>query len=83
MNGFNRARWLLSLMSAGTAGLTLFGNVTTAQVINFDVPGGMEGVNYSGAGAAPDSGAYWNPVTYQGTTSGGGCQMERRPARLR
>ena len=39
--------------------------------INFDVPGGVGGVNYSGLGAAADSGVYWNPIVFQGTTSSG------------
>ena len=39
--------------------------------INFDVPGGAGGVNYSGLGAAPDAGIYWNPIAYKGTTSSG------------
>src|ERR1700727_2286829 len=44
-----------------------------AQVINFDVPGGVSGyVNYSGQGAVVDTGNYyWNVVVGNGTTSGG------------
>jgi hypothetical protein len=41
-----------------------------AQVINFDVPGGIGGVNYSGQGAAAGSGTNWNPIAYQATTTG-------------
>ncbi|HVU27572.1 MAG TPA: carbohydrate-binding protein [Verrucomicrobiae bacterium] len=41
------------------------------QVVNFDAPGGLGGVNYSGAGAAFDSGNYWNPIVKGGTTIGG------------
>ncbi len=53
-----------------TVGLILFSKVIQGQVVNFDVPGGIGGQNYSGAGAAPDSGIYWNPIVYQGTKSG-------------
>lgn len=39
------------------------------QVINFDVPGGAGGVNYSGQGAYSDPGHnYWNPIAGGGTT---------------
>ncbi len=41
------------------------------SAVNFDVPGGVGGVNYSGAGAANDSGIYWNAIAYQGTTASG------------
>lgn len=55
------------------AWLGLICGVTTlpAQTINFDVPGGVGGVNYSGLGAAPGTGIYWNAIAYQGTSSGG------------
>ena len=53
----------------------LLGNVACAQVINFDVPGGVSGnVNYSGQGALSDSGGnYWNAIvtTTPFTTSSG------------
>ncbi len=50
--------------------IRLCGNVTQAQVINFDVPGGVAGAaNYSGQGAYSDPGNnYWNPVVGNGTT---------------
>jgi hypothetical protein len=47
--------------------------VAKAQLItvNFDAPGGIGGTNYAGAGA--DTGGvtneYWNPITFDGTTS--------------
>ena len=54
------------------AGLLFCGNLTRAQVINFDAPGGVSAANYSGQGACSDPGDnYWNPISYQGTTSGG------------
>ncbi len=41
--------------------------------VNFDAPGGIGGTNYSGPGA--DTGGvtseYWNPITFDGTTSAG------------
>ncbi len=42
-----------------------------AQVINFDVPGGVSGfTNFSGQGAFPDPGNnYWNAIVQNGTTS--------------
>ena len=44
-----------------------------AQVINFDSPGGLGAVNYSGQGAFGDPGNnYWNPIVRGGTTGGGG-----------
>ena len=44
----------------------------SSQVVNFDVPGGMGGLNYSGQGALPDSGHnYWNAFVNLGTTSTG------------
>jgi fibronectin-binding autotransporter adhesin len=50
----------------------MFGGYTArAQTINFDVPGGVGAVNYSGPGADPDPGLYWNAIAYQGTSSGG------------
>lgn len=43
-----------------------------AQVINFNVPGGLSAANFSGQGAYADAGGnYWNPIRYQGTTSAG------------
>ena len=49
----------------------LCGNATQAQVINFDVPGGVAGAaNYSGQGAYSDPGKnYWNPI-WGGLTTG-------------
>jgi hypothetical protein len=41
------------------------------QAINFDIPGGVGAVNYNGVGAAPDPGTFWNPVSYESTSSGG------------
>ncbi len=44
----------------------------SSQVVNFDVPGGMGGLNYSGQGALPDSGHnYWNAFVNLGTTPTG------------
>ena len=44
----------------------------SAQVINFDAPGGLGAVNYSGQGALGNPGNnYWNPITRSGTTAGG------------
>ena len=53
--------------------LVLCRMVADAQVINFDVPGGVAGsVNYSGQGALSDPGNnYWNAVVGNGTTSSG------------
>ncbi|HVU26269.1 MAG TPA: hypothetical protein VHG71_00770, partial [Verrucomicrobiae bacterium] len=50
--------------------LALFNLQICAQVINFDVPGGVAGaVNYSGQGAYPDPGNnYWNPIIGGKTT---------------
>src|SRR5580658_8777805 len=43
---------------------------TRGQVINFDVPGGAGGVNYSGQGTYSDHGHnYWNPIVGGGTTA--------------
>jgi hypothetical protein len=50
--------------------LALGHSAVEAQVINFDMPGGVGGVNYSGQAAAADSGTYWNPIAYQGTKTG-------------
>ncbi len=64
-----------AMASLAAAGIILCGQVAQAQVINFDVPGGVSGnVNYSGQGAYSDSGHnYWNAVvtTSPYTTSGG------------
>ena len=48
----------------------LCNNATQAQVINFDVPGGVAGAaNYSGQGAYSNPGNnYWNPIFGGGTT---------------
>ncbi len=59
-----------SLAILTAVGLVLGLPAARAQTINFDVPGGVGAVNYSGAGAAPDPGVYWNALAYQGTTSG-------------
>jgi hypothetical protein len=47
------------------------GNLLNAQVINFDVPGGVSGsANYSGQGAYPDPGHnWWNPIRGGTTTA--------------
>jgi len=51
--------------------LFICGEVTHAQVINFDVPGGAGAANFSGQGAYPDPGHnYWNPVASGKTSSG-------------
>ena len=49
----------------------LCNNATQAQVINFDVPGGVAGAaNYSGQGAYSNPGNnYWNPI-FGGVTTG-------------
>jgi hypothetical protein len=54
-------------------GLAFVAAVSNAQVINFDVPGGVSGgVNYSSQGAYSDSGHnYWNPIANGGTTAAG------------
>ena len=53
-------------------GFLLWGNLAQAQVVNFDVAGGLSAINYAGQAAYPDPGNnYWNPIIYQGTTSGG------------
>jgi autotransporter-associated beta strand protein len=50
----------------------MFGSrAARAQTINFDVPGGVGAVNYTGLGGAPGTGVLWNPIAYQGTTSTG------------
>jgi hypothetical protein len=56
---------ILAAMAIG-----LNGTATRAQVVNFDVPGGVAGaVNYSGQGAYSDPGHnHWNPVVGNGTT---------------
>ena len=58
-----------------TIGFALVAAVSEAQVINFDVPGGVGGaVSYSGQGAYSDPGNnYWNAVVTNApyTTSGG------------
>jgi hypothetical protein len=62
---------LTSLVSANAA--------TVIETVNFDAPGGLTGIgapytvtNYAGAGA--DTGGvtseYWNPIAFNGTTSG-------------
>ena len=46
--------------------------VQALAIVNFDVPGGAGGVNYSGQGAYPDVGDnYWNPWVMNGTTVAG------------
>jgi alpha-L-fucosidase 2 len=47
-----------------------------AQVINFDVPGGIAGfTNYSGQGAYSDPGKnYWNPIVPNGTATS--CKLD-------
>ncbi len=64
---------LLTLVNIGAACLMLLGTAARAQVINFDVPGGVGGfVNYSGQGAVVDTGNYyWNVVVGNGTTTSG------------
>src|ERR1700729_4343933 len=47
------------------------GYAIQAQTINFDIPGGVGAANYNGVGAAPDPGTFWNPVSYESTSSGG------------
>jgi autotransporter-associated beta strand protein len=57
---------------AAAAVCMMFGShAVRAQTINFDIPGGVGAVNYSGPGAAPDPGLYWNAIAYQSTSSGG------------
>jgi len=47
----------------------LWNSAAQGQTINFDAPGGLGGVNYSGQGAFPDPGNnYWNPIVKNGTT---------------
>jgi fibronectin-binding autotransporter adhesin len=53
------------------ASMALGNYIACAQTINFDVPGGVGAVNYSGPGAAPDPGLYWNAIADKGTSSGG------------
>jgi hypothetical protein len=48
--------------------LILCVQASQAQVINFDVPGGAGAANYSGQGACPEGGNYWNPIVGGGTT---------------
>ena len=61
---------LIALMSALV--FILSGTLTKAQIVNFDSPGGLGGVNYSGQGAVSDPGNnYWNPIARQGITTSG------------
>ncbi len=65
----------LVISSLAAVCIMLLGVAARAQVINFDVPGGVSGnVNFSGQGALADLGNnYWNSVftTTPFTTSGG------------
>jgi len=62
----------LPLLTVGLAAIILGITVAQAQVINFDVPGGAGGGNYSGQGVHSDPGNnYWNPIALNGTTTGG------------
>ncbi len=60
------ARWTVGLIATY---FVFCANALPAQVINFDVPGGIGGFNYSGQGVHSDPGKnYWNPVVGNGTT---------------
>ena len=62
----------LILFSIALLTLLFCVNAIQAQVLNFDVPGGIGGTNYSGQGGYSDPGNnYWNPITHQGTTTPG------------
>jgi hypothetical protein len=67
---FSRVKLLASVTAAlAAAWVLLCGSVADAQVVNFDVPGGLGGDNFSGQGAYLDPGDnYWNPVVANGTT---------------
>ncbi len=60
-------------MNLGLAFAGVFhNNATQAQVINFDAPGGLGAVNYSGQGAYSDAGQnFWNPIIQRGSTLSG------------
>src|ERR1700677_4929024 len=63
---FSRVKLLASVTAAW---VLLCGSVADAQVVNFDVPGGLGGDNFSGQGAYLDPGDnYWNPVVANGRT---------------
>jgi len=62
------AYWRILILAA--IGIVPGANITQAQVINFDVPGGAGAANYSGQGAYADPGNnYWNPIAGGGTTA--------------
>ncbi|HEX3801022.1 MAG TPA: LamG-like jellyroll fold domain-containing protein [Verrucomicrobiae bacterium] len=62
---------LFASLIAGAA-LALFAQPAGAQVVNFDVTGGLGGDSYTGQGAYLDAGHnYWNPIVKSGTTSSG------------
>jgi fibronectin-binding autotransporter adhesin len=70
-SGPNQSTPLLKSALLGVAAACLMaGGLTQAQTVNFDTPGGVGAVNYSGPGAAADPGVYWNAIAFQGTTSG-------------
>lgn len=51
--------------------LLLYKYGVCGQVINFDAPGGLGGLNYSGQGGLSDPGNnYWNPIAPKSTASG-------------
>src|SRR5215469_3707488 len=68
MTGPKKLKWIATpIMACALAAFCGF--AIQAQVINFDVPGGAGGKNYSGQGAYPDPGKnYWNPIAGGGTT---------------
>lgn len=74
-NGYSFSLFALKLQSLGYVAVVIIlalilAKPASAQVINFDVPGGAGAANYSGQGACPDTGHnYWNAI-FGGTTTG-------------
>ncbi|MDB6064414.1 MAG: uncharacterized protein JWR26_622 [Pedosphaera sp.] len=62
-------RTRLRLLVVGVVLMLTWRNAAEGQIINFDVPGGAGGTNYSGQGACSDPGHnYWNAIVGGGTT---------------
>jgi alpha-L-fucosidase 2 len=66
---------LPSLIAIASALFCFSTHQARAQVINFDVPGGAGGTNYSGQGAYADSGKnFWNAINPNGTATS--CKLD-------
>jgi len=63
------------LIVIGSALFCFSNHRALAQVINFDVPGGAGGTNFSGQGAYAHSGSnFWNPINPNGTATS--CKLD-------